>query len=80
MRQYYNPETRHTMNQEGVQIKVPGFGSSSILANLGGGLDTAYFGNLILTLRQLGYNDNVSMRGAPYDFRKGLSKYTSKNK
>lgn len=74
MRLFYDQSTRHTKNQEGVEIRVPGFGSSSVVANIGGGSGGDTFQNFIDELSQLGYKDNISLRGAPYDFRRGLSK------
>lgn len=74
LRIFYDQNTRHTKNQEGVEIRVPGFGSSSVVANIGGGIEDDNFSILNNELSQLGYKDNISLRGAPYDFRRGLSK------
>ncbi|KAK7601458.1 hypothetical protein V9T40_008899 [Parthenolecanium corni] len=73
LRLFYDGNTRRTKNQEGVEVRVPGFGSSSVLANLGSEIFGDYFKNLIDELSQLGYKDNISLRGAPYDFRRGLN-------
>ncbi|KAK7601461.1 hypothetical protein V9T40_008902 [Parthenolecanium corni] len=73
LRLFYDGNTRRTKNQEGVEVRVPGFGSSSVLANLGSEMFGDYFKNLIDELSQLGYKDNISLRGAPYDFRRGLN-------
>ena len=33
-----------------------------------------YFHNIVVALEQLGYQRNISIRGAPFDFRKAPSK------
>lgn len=73
----YDNTTRTTKNSPGVDIRIPGFGSSEVVewidpshASAG-----AYFkdiGNILV--QDHGYVRNVSLRGAPYDFRKGPSK------
>ncbi|XP_044742751.1 phospholipase A2 group XV-like isoform X2 [Chrysoperla carnea] len=70
----YDNTTRTTKNSPGVDIRIPGFGSSEVVewidpshASAG-----AYFkdiGNILV--QDHGYVRNVSLRGAPYDFRKG---------
>lgn len=76
MRLIYNNETRTTSNPEGVTLRVPGFGNTSSVewldpteASAG-----AYFKDIGNILVNLGYERNKSIRGAPYDFRKGPSK------
>lgn len=68
----YNRTTRKTTNSPGVEIRIPGFGSSEPVewidpshASAG-----AYFVNIGNALVQNGYKRDVSLRGAPFDFRK----------
>lgn len=73
----YDNVTRTTKNADGVDIRIPGFGSSEVVewidpshASAG-----AYFKDIGNLLVSHGYIRNISIRGAPYDFRKGPSKY-----
>lgn len=75
MRLIYNSTTRKTENSPGVTTRIPGFGSSEPVewidpshASVG-----AYFVNIGNALVQNGYKRDISIRGAPYDFRKGPS-------
>lgn len=75
----YDNVTRTTKNADGVDIRIPGFGSSEVVewidpshASAG-----AYFKDIGNLLVSHGYIRNISIRGAPYDFRKGPSKYSS---
>ncbi|VDP28772.1 unnamed protein product, partial [Soboliphyme baturini] len=72
MRLVYNETTHTTMNSPGVSIRIPGWGDTATVEwidpsriSLGN-----YFVSLVETLVSLGYERNVSVRGAPYDFRK----------
>lgn len=70
----YNNETRTTRNQDGVDIRIPGWGDPLVVEYLDPSKASpgAYFkdiGNMLVT--ELGYIRNLSLRGAPYDFRKG---------
>lgn len=70
----YNNVTRTTRNQDGVDIRVPGWGDPSVIEYLDPSKASpgAYFkdiGNMLVN--ELGYIRNFSLRGAPYDFRKG---------
>lgn len=69
----YDNETRTTINAPGVEIRVPGFGGSETVewidpshASTG-----AYFKDIGNLLVGMGYTRNISIKGAPYDFRKG---------
>lgn len=71
----YDNVTRKTSNTAGVQIRIPGWGSSETVewldpthASTG-----AYFKDIGNALVQEGYVRNISIRGAPYDFRKAPS-------
>ncbi|XP_055638226.1 phospholipase A2 group XV-like [Toxorhynchites rutilus septentrionalis] len=72
IRLVYNNVTRKTQNAPGVETRIPGFGSSETVewidpshASVG-----AYFVNIANSLVLNGYKRDVSIRGAPYDFRK----------
>lgn len=73
MKLTYDPVTRTTKNQPGVEIRQPGFGNTSSVewldsSQLGA---TSYFYHIVESLvKDLGYKRNVTVRGAPYDFRK----------
>lgn len=73
----YNNVTRTTSNPDGVSIRVPGFGGTEAVEWLDPSHAStgAYFADISKTLISLGYTRNVSIRGAPYDFRKAPSKY-----
>ncbi|XP_014259587.1 group XV phospholipase A2 [Cimex lectularius] len=71
----YNNETRKTTNQPGVDIRVPNFGDPFSVewldpTKLSPG---AYFKDIGNALVEMGYERNVSIKGAPFDFRKGPS-------
>lgn len=75
---FYDNVTRKTYNAPGVDVRVPGFGSSETVEWLDPSHAStgAYFkdiGNLLVTL---GHVRNVTIKGAPYDFRKAPSKYS----
>ncbi|XP_065075237.1 phospholipase A2 group XV-like [Ochlerotatus camptorhynchus] len=72
IRLIYNRTTRKTQNSPGVEIRIPGFGTSETVewidpshASVG-----AYFVNIGNALVHNGYKRDLSIRGAPYDFRK----------
>ncbi|GBP70031.1 Group XV phospholipase A2 [Eumeta japonica] len=63
---------RTTRNPPGVDIRVPGWGNSSTVEWLDPSHAStgAYFNSIADALVKIGYVRNVSIRGAPYDFRK----------
>lgn len=72
IRLVYNSTTRKTQNSPGVEVRIPGFGTSETVewidpshASVG-----AYFVNIGNALVQNNYKRDHSIRGAPYDFRK----------
>ncbi|KAJ8686526.1 hypothetical protein QAD02_022320 [Eretmocerus hayati] len=74
MKLIYNNETRLTSYPEGVEIRIPGWGDPFVVEYLDPSRASpgSYFkeiGNMLVT--KLNYTPNVSLRGAPYDFRKG---------
>ena len=77
---HYDNATRTTSNTEGVEIQIPGFGDPSVVEWIDPSQASpgAYFKDIGNALVENGYVRNVSIRGAPYDFRKGPSKLTIK--
>lgn len=76
IRLVYNNITRKTTNVDGVEIRIPGFGSSETVEWLDPSHASAgsYFKDIGNVLVSLGHIRNVTVRGAPYDFRKAPSK------
>eukprot|EP00096_Caligus_rogercresseyi_P004061 TRINITY_DN1819_c0_g1_i2.p1 TRINITY_DN1819_c0_g1~~TRINITY_DN1819_c0_g1_i2.p1 ORF type:complete len:408 (-),score=101.72 TRINITY_DN1819_c0_g1_i2:466-1689(-) len=68
----YNSKTRTTRNNDGVEIRIPGFGNSSSVEylDLSQRGFSVYFAELVKKLLPLGYERDVNIFGAPYDFRK----------
>ncbi|KAK6623003.1 hypothetical protein RUM43_008855 [Polyplax serrata] len=73
MKLNYNNETRTTSNTEGVITEIPGFGNSSVVEWIDPSKASpgAYYRYLADVLVEQGYVRDISIRGAPYDFRKG---------
>lgn len=76
VRLIYDPLTRTTKNAPGVTTRIPGWGNPDVVewldpthASAGG-----YFKDVGNALVAAGYVRNVSIRGAPYDFRKAPGK------
>lgn len=73
-RLHYDNVTRTTSNSPGVQTRIPGWGNPEVVEwidpskNIG-----AYFKDIGNSLVSHGYVRKKSLRGAPYDFRKGPS-------
>lgn len=70
----YDNVTRSTSNQPGVDIRIPGWGNPLVVEYIDPSKASpgSYFsdiGNMLVN--NMGYVRNVSLRGAPYDFRKG---------
>ncbi|XP_050362070.1 phospholipase A2 group XV-like [Nymphalis io] len=72
LRLEYDNVTRTTRNSPGVDIRVPGWGNPEPVEWLDPSHDSAgsYFNTIADSLVKIGYVRNVSLRGAPYDFRK----------
>jgi len=72
MRLRYNNVSRITKDNIGVQIRQPGFGNSSAVEWLDPSQmsPTSYFYYVAQALESWGFKRDVSIRGAPYDFRK----------
>ncbi|KAL1124391.1 hypothetical protein AAG570_001020, partial [Ranatra chinensis] len=68
----YDNVTRTTSNRPGVDIRVPGFGTPTVVE----WLDPikfsvgSYFSYIADALTTIGYERGVNIRGAPFDFRK----------
>lgn len=75
----YDPKTRTTRDNDGVTLRIPGFGRSEVVEwldpSLTKSLAGAYFKDVANALALHGYERNITLRGAPYDFRKGPSEY-----
>lgn len=70
----YDNVTRTSSNQPGVETRIPGWGNPLVVEYIDPSRASpgSYFkdiGNMLVT--DLGYVRNTSLRGAPYDFRKG---------
>ncbi|XP_072989688.1 lecithin-cholesterol acyltransferase-like 1 [Typha latifolia] len=72
---YYHPELDDYRNAPGVETRVPYFGSTQGIRYLDPHLKhiSEYMGTLITSLEQIGYEENHTLFGAPYDFRYGLA-------
>lgn len=72
LRLIYNNVTRKTTNSPGVNIRFPGWGYSRTVefVDTSHATVSAYYVNLATALVQNGYHRGVSIRSAPYDFRK----------
>lgn len=68
----YNNVTRKTENAPGVDVRAPGWGQAEPVEWLDPSHASAgtYFKDVGNALVDIGYVRNVSLRGAPYDFRK----------
>lgn len=76
MKLIYDNNTRTTSNTPGVYTRIPGFGNCSTVEWIDPSKISAgnYFKDIGNKLVTLGYQGDHSLRGAPYDFRKGPSK------
>lgn len=73
---YYDNVTRTTHNSPGVELRIPGWGDPFVVEWIDPTKNSAgsYFKDIAKALYDMGYERNKSLRGAPYDFRKGPSK------
>lgn len=78
MRLVYDNVTRTTHSPPGVDIRVPGWGNSSAVEFIDPSLSSfgAYFKSVADVLVGAGLERDVSIRGAPYDFRKAPNENT----
>ncbi|KAK4015285.1 phospholipase A2 group XV [Daphnia magna] len=72
MKLTYDNITRTTSNNLGVDIRIPDFGNSTSVEWIDPSKASAgnYFATIAESILKFGYERNVSLRGAPYDFRK----------
>jgi len=78
LRLVYDEATHTTSNSPGVEVRVPGFGSTETVEYLvpnrfGQHIShkhSNYYKTIADALVELGYTRDVNIRGAPYDFRK----------
>ena len=77
MKLVYDNSTRKTSNIPGVEIRIPEFGNSTSVEWIDPSKASAgnYFATIAENIVKFGYERNVSLRGAPYDFRKAPSKF-----
>lgn len=73
MRLVYNNETRETRSPEGVTLRIPGWGDPTVVEYLDQSqMFFPYLRDLAgMLVNHMDYVRNVSLRAAPYDFRKG---------
>ncbi|CAN6450100.1 unnamed protein product [Victoria cruziana] len=71
---HYDAGTDAYRNAPGVEMRVPHFGSTRSLLYLDPNLKhiTSYMAPLVKALEEIGYVDERTLFGAPYDFRFGL--------
>lgn len=75
MKLAYDNSTRTTSNNPGVEIRIPEFGNSTSVEWIDPSKASAgnYFATVAESILKFGYERNLSLRGAPYDFRKAPS-------
>ncbi|XP_076111169.1 lysosomal phospholipase A and acyltransferase-like isoform X1 [Mytilus galloprovincialis] len=73
----YDREKHVTRNPSGVETKIPGWGDTQTVEWLDPSQIswTYYFSSIVNAMVKWGYERNVSVRGAPYDFRKAPNEY-----
>lgn len=78
MKLTYDNVTRTTSNLPGVETRVPDFGNSTSVEWIDPSKASAgnYFATIAASITKFGYERNVSLRGAPYDFRKAPNELT----
>ncbi|KAG7160321.1 Group XV phospholipase A2-like, partial [Homarus americanus] len=77
MKLVYDNVTRTTKNAPGVQTRIPGFGNSSTVEWLDPSQRslTGYFKDVVNAIIPLGYERGVTVRGAPFDFRRAPNEH-----
>ena len=77
MKLVYDKSSRSTRNTPGVETRIPGFGNTSTVEWLDPSQrsPTAYFKDIVNAILPLGYERGVTLKGAPFDFRKAPSKF-----
>ena len=79
-RMSYDGSTRRTNSEPGVTVQPVAFGSTSGVEFVSPlpeqHPETMYFYNLVRALEMIGYQKDVSVRGAPYDWRRAYHENT----
>jgi len=71
MRLVYDPVSNRTVSPPGVEIRIPGFGKTHTVEWLDRKKRAGkYFSDVVDMLVSIGYERGVTVKGAPYDFRK----------
>lgn len=72
VRLMYDNQSRLTSNSPGVETRIPGFGNTSSVEWLDPSKTSygAYYKDIVEALVAVGYERGISVRGAPFDFRK----------
>ncbi|XP_071174649.1 lysosomal phospholipase A and acyltransferase-like [Mytilus edulis] len=77
MKLLYDREKHVTRNPPGVETKIPGWGDTRTVEWLDPSQCSLpyYFSSIVNAMVKWGYKRKVSVRGAPYDFRKAPNEY-----
>ena len=77
MKLLYDNVTHTSINNKGVEIRIPGFGNTTTVEWLDPSRRSfgIYFATIISHLLPLGYVRGVNLHGAPYDFRKAANEH-----
>jgi len=77
MKLKYDNMTRTTMDNDGVETRIPGFGNTTTVEWLDPSQRgfSMYFANIVSHLLPQGYERGVNIRGAPYDFRRAANEH-----
>lgn len=75
MKLVYDNKTRTTCNSNGVETRVPGLGNTTTVEYVDPSRVpvSGYFNNMVSQMVAFGYERGITIRGAPYDFRKAPS-------
>jgi len=73
----YDNVTHKTSNNDGVEIRIPGFGNTTTVEWLDPShrFFSTYFSKIVAKLTLQGYQRGVNVHGAPYDFRKAANEH-----
>lgn len=65
----YDEATNEYHNNEGVQVRVPGFGGTETVEYLSPHLNISYFYKFVSYFESFGYTKGKDLNAAPYDWR-----------
>lgn len=73
----YDNVTHKTSNNDGVEVRIPGFGNTTTVEWLDPSqrFFSIYFSKIVEKLTLQGYKRGVNIHGAPYDFRKAANEH-----